>query len=72
MSLVDLNAIKHKLENTYCQKCNQNPDVSISEDRISLSCCCEDFKNELAGVIKNEAEAQSKKTVKEEIKLTIN
>jgi hypothetical protein len=64
MDLVDMNAVKCKLESMRCHQCDQHPTVSISGDSFKINCCCQEFKQNLAQIANDEIAAQAKKALK--------
>lgn len=51
---MDLNAIKRKLEQKRCPKCNERPTIQVKRDKLEFSCCCDKFKNELINQFEKE------------------
>jgi hypothetical protein len=68
MDLVNMNAIKRKLERMRCSKCNESPSITIFGNSFKISCCCDDFKRILNQVAESELAAQTKKNIEEQMK----
>ncbi len=59
-----LKIVKQKLERKTCSVHFKNAKISISNDNLSMDCCCDDFRNKLA----KELETETKKATEEIIK----
>ena len=44
-------SIKNKINIMRCSVHNQQPDVKISEDKISFDCCCDSFMDQIKDAI---------------------
>ncbi len=43
-----LKIVKQKLEHKTCSTHSKNPKISISNNNLSMDCCCEIFRTKLA------------------------
>lgn len=51
---MDLNKIARSLEREICHVHNKYPTATPEKDKISLNCCCDDFKDRLVNEMENE------------------
>ena len=52
--MTDLNKIKKIIESKTCKTHGKQPTVEINNSAINLSCCCDEFKDELYEIIQEE------------------
>lgn len=45
---INYSNVKRKLETSRCREHGEHPKVTVSGDRLSISCCCDRFKKELS------------------------
>jgi hypothetical protein len=68
MDIIDKNAIKRKLEQMRCPKCNEKPSVLITTNGFEFKCCCDSFKQKLVKEAENEIAKQAKTNIENELK----
>ncbi len=42
--MIDFNPIKRKLESLRCKEHHEKPNVSYSNSKLSVKCCCDNFR----------------------------
>lgn len=63
--MTDLNKIKKVIEAKNCIAHSKQPLVEIGNSAINLSCCCDEFKEELYVIIQDEILKQAGEAVNE-------
>ena len=67
--MVDLKAIKRKLEAMRCPSCNENPTITIvGKDKFNISCCCDPFKRTLTQKAKDIMADQAKRSIEDQLR----
>ena len=60
--------IASALERLRCREHGEHPTVTPKQDGVSVSCCCEKFKDSILEKYKEEAEKILQRQIEEEIK----
>jgi|GEM_PF-6864206 len=59
MGIIDNHAIKRKIENIACPLHDRTAIVTVADDKLNITCCCETLQNTLKDIVNSEIDTQS-------------
>ena len=62
-TMIDLPAIKAKLEAQTCAEHNQHPAVSVLPEGVSIAACCQPFHSQMNTMLESEIDLSIKKAI---------